>query len=216
MSTLTSTSESSPVKVMRVFANFRHGMPATGTVFVGAERHRVRLFRTAGGLMAQCACSHGCPAGADAIRAFKSMVDAWERVLRTPAGADMVAIIASDAREEASQPAIRARPYDGLARSTCEADLQLLPIPPWAYDEHGLRRPLVDAQLAADVWHEVSRTLDRLLAEGSEAPATLSPSNVLRYYRASWEPDLGLSQTAYEVDLPFQLGGPDDEPDNAA
>ena len=34
MSTLT-TEDSSPVKVAQVFADFRHGMPDSGTVFVG-------------------------------------------------------------------------------------------------------------------------------------------------------------------------------------
>ena len=59
MSTLT-TEDSSPVKVAQVFADFRHGMPDSGTVYVGVERHRVRVYRTAGGLLGECACPGGC------------------------------------------------------------------------------------------------------------------------------------------------------------
>src|SRR2546426_11367823 len=58
MSTLT-TEDSSPVKVAQVFADFRHGMPNAGTVYFRAERHKVQVYRTVGGIMGKCGCPDG-------------------------------------------------------------------------------------------------------------------------------------------------------------
>ncbi len=76
--------------------------------------------------------------------------------------------------------------------------------PRWAYDERGIRRPILEAEIARDVWCELQRTLDRLLGDrkGVE-PAHRSP--VLKYYRASWEPDRGMTHAAFEVDLQVGL-----------
>lgn len=228
MSTLTSTMESSPVKVMRVFADFRRGAPDAGTVFVGGERHKVLVSRTTGGLMAQCECPGGCPARPDAIRAFQIMAETWERPPRRHAEATSAVDARLDSQAEPDRRGREGRPYDGLARAICEADLHPLPIPAWAYDEHGIRRSLRDAEIAADVWYELHRALDRVLAERSAEDAGLSyrpdghrvslngRPNVLQYYRASWEPGLGLSQTAYETDLPVDLGGQDAQPEDAS
>lgn len=228
MSTLTSTTESSPVKVTRVFADFRRGMPDAGTVFVGEERHRVQVSRTAGGLMARCECPNGCPARPDAIRAFQIMTEAWGRIPRARAGPDSVKENGLDPQGVPDQQRRGGRPYDGLARAICEADLQPMPIPPWAYDEHGIRRPLCEAQVAADVWYQIDRALDRLLGECSadhagrnhglddQRPGADGRPNVLQYYRASWDPDLGLSQRAYEVDLPDEPGWQDEQAEGAA
>lgn len=225
MSTLTSTTDSSPVRVMRVFADFRRGTPEAGVVFVGEERHRIHVSRTTGGLMAQCECPSRCPARPEAIRAFEIMADAWARGRRARPEADTIAGMRGDLSSEWNRPRSESRPYDGPARATCEADLWSLSVPAWAYDEHGLRRPLCEALIAADVWHELHRALDRIL---SERPAESAESDhgfdghrvglrvglndrpdVFRYYRASWEPNLGLSQTAYETDFPVEFGEQD-------
>lgn len=203
MSTLT-TEYSSPVKVAQVFADFRYGMPNSGTVYVGAERHKVQVYRTIGGLMGKCACPNGCAAIPDAIRAFEIMAEAWERTPRTRV---QVRIELDSRPNPVAEPEQRERrPYDGLARATCEADLVPMDVPRWAYDERGIRRPLLEAEIARDLWCELQRTLDRLLGERKcEEPAHRSP--VITYYRASWEPDWGMTHAAFEVDLQVGLDG---------
>jgi hypothetical protein len=188
---------SSSVEVAQVFADFRHGIPNAGTVYVGVERHRVQVFRTIGGLMGKCACPRWCAAIPEAIRAFEIMAEALERSPRPRAQAgiepDGLSVPISDA-----QPHER-RPYDGLARATCEADLVSMEVPGWAYDERGIRRPILEAEIARAVWDELHRALDRLLGDRrSTKPPCGGP--VLRYYRASWEPDRGMTRAAFEAD----------------
>lgn len=196
MSTLT-TEDSSPVKVAQVVADFRHGMPDSGIVYVGAERHRVRVYRTADGLMGMCACPGGCAAILDAIRAVEIMAEAWERSPRARARAG---IEVDGGLDPAVEPEQRVRrPYDGLARAMCEADLVPMDVPRWAYDERGIRRPLLEAEMARDLWHGLHRALGRLPGEPKRAAA--DPSPVIKFYRASWEPDRGMVEAAFDVDL---------------
>ena len=96
------------------------------------------------------------------------------------------------------------RPYDGLARAMCEADLVPMDVPRWAYDERGIRRPLLEAEMARDLWHELHRALGCLPGEPKRVEADQSP--VIKYYRASWELDRGMVDAAFDVDLPFGLG----------
>jgi len=103
---------------------------------------------------------------------------------------------------ELEEPGIR--PYDGLARDTCEADLVPLQVPPWAYDEHSTRRPLVDAEIAQDVWYELQHGLYRLLGGRIHAEPSYRPP-IHKYYRASWELDRGMTHAAFELDLPTDL-----------
>lgn len=201
MSTLT-TEDSSPVKVAQVFADFRDGMPDSGTVFVGAERHKVWVYRTAGGLMGKCACPGGCAAIPDAIRAVEIMAEAWER---TPQSHARAGIEFGGRLNPVAEPEQRARrPYDGLARAMCEADLMPMDVPRWAYDERGIRRPLLEAEVAQDLWHELHRALGHLPGGSKRAEADRSP--VIKFYRASWEPDRGMVDGAFDVDLPFGSG----------
>ena len=198
MSTLT-TEDSSPVKVAQVFADFRHGMPNAGTVYFGAERHKIQVYRTPSGLMGKCGCPGGCAAISDAIRAVGIMAEAWERSPRTLA---QVGIGRPDPVAEPEQY-VR-RPYDGLARATCEADLVPMDVPPWAYDERGIRRPLLEAEFARDLWCELWRALGRVLGERRAEPADRTP--VIMYYRASWDPDRGMTHAAFGADLQVGLG----------
>jgi len=200
MSTLT-TEDSSPVKVAQVFADFRHGMPDSGTVYVGAERHRVQIYRTASGLMGKCACPGGCAAIPDAIHAVEIMAEAWERTPRTRvyAGIELDGRLNPVAEEQRAR-----RPYDGLARAMCEADLVPMDVPRWAYDERGIRRPLLEAEMSRDLWYELDRALGCLPGEPKRVEADQSP--VIKYYRASWELDRGMVDAAFDVDLPFGLG----------
>src|SRR2546428_633450 len=92
------------------------------------------------------------------------------------------------------------RPYDGLARAMCEADLVSMDVPRWAYDERGIRRPLLEAEIARDLWYELDHALGRLPGEPKRAEADRSP--VIKFYRASWEPDRGMVDVAFDVDLP--------------
>ncbi len=195
MSTLT-TEECSPAKVAQVFADFRYGMPNSGTVYVGAERHKVQIYRTAGGLMGKCACPNGCAAIPEAIRAVKIMAEAWER---TPCTREQTTMELDGRPDPAAQPEQRERrPYDGLARGTCEADLLPMDVPRWAYDERGIRRPLLEAEIAEDVWFELQRALGRMLGE-PEWVETAYRFPLINYYRASWEPDRGMTH-------PFEVG----------
>ena len=200
MSTLT-TEDSSPVKVAQVFADFRHGIPDSGTVFVSAERHRVQVYRAAGGLRGKCPCPDGCAAIPDAIHAFEIMVEAWERTPRTRvyAGIELDSRLNPVAEEQRAR-----RPYDGLARAMCEADLVPMDVPRWAYDERGIRRPLLEAEMSRDLWYELDRALGCLPGEPKRVEADQSP--VIKYYRASWELDRGMVDAAFDVDLPFGLG----------
>lgn len=196
MSTLT-TEYGSPVKVAQVFADFRHGMPNAGTVYIGVERHRVQVFRTIGGLMGKCACPRWCAAIPEAIRAFEIMAEALVRPRRLRAQAVVERDGLSDPVSDSH--AAERRPYDGLARATCEADLISIDVPGWAYDERGIRRPILEAEIARAVWDELHRALDRLLGgRRSTEPPYVGP--VLRYYRASWEPDRGMTYAASEAD----------------
>ena len=191
MSTLT-TEDSSPVKVAQVFADFRHGMPDSGTVFVGTERHRVQMYRTASGLMGKCACPGGCAAIPDAIRAVEIMAEAWERTPRTRVQAG---IELGSRLDPVAEPEQRARrPYDGLAWAMCEADLVPMDVPRWAYDERGIRRPMLEAEFARDMWYELHHGLDRLLGERNVRPVNRTP--LVTYYRASWGLDRGMVDAA--------------------
>lgn len=200
MSTLT-TEYSSPVKVAQVFADFHRGMPDAGTVYIGAERHKVQVFRTIGGLMGKCACPSWCAAIPEALRAFELMAQALARTPRTRVQAGLELDGPPDPVSD-PQPYER-RPYDGLARAACEADLESMDVPGWAYDERGIRRPILDAEIARTVWDELHRALDRLLGDRSPGEPA-NPGPVLRYYRASWEPDRGMTYAAFEVD--YQVG----------
>jgi hypothetical protein len=204
MSTLT-TEYSSSVKVAQVFADFRRGIPNSGTVYVGAEKHKVHVYRTIGGLMGKCECPSGCAAVPEAINAVKIMAEAWTRIPRTRVQAG----IEIDRKlDSAAAPEQRARrPYDGPARIMCEADLVSLDVPRWAYDEQGIRRPVLEAELAQDLWHELHRALGRLLG-GRKCTEAAHRSPAIKYYQASWEPDRGLTDAAFGDDL---RSGFDDE-----
>ncbi len=192
MSTLT-TEESSPVKVAQVFADFRFGMPNSGTVYIGTDRHKVLVYRTPGGLMGKCPCPSGCPAISEAIRAVEIMAEAWEGT-RTQATTNL-----DGGSDPIAQPEQRKRrPYDGPARGVCEADLLQIDVPRWAYDERGIRRPLLEAEIAEDVWFEIQRALGQVLGE-PEWAVSAHRFPVINYYRASWEPDRGLTH-------PFEAG----------
>lgn len=211
MSTLI-TEYSSPVKVAQVFADFRHGMPIAGAVYVGAERHRVQVYRTVGGLMGKCTCPNGCAAVPEAIRAFVIMAEAWERTPRTRVQAR---VDFDDRLDPVHEPEQReSRPYDGLARATCEADLVPMDVPRWAYDERGIRRPILEAEIARDLWYELQRALDRLLG-GPRCAELGHQSPVIAYYRASWEPDRGMTHAAFEVGLQVGLDG-EGQPEGSA
>ena len=205
MSTLT-TEDGSPVMVAQVVADFRHGMPDAGTVYVGAERHKVQVYRTAGGLKGKCTCPGGCAAIPGAIRAVEILADAWERTPRTCA---LVRVDADSRPDPVAEPEQRERrPYDGIARATCEADLVPMAVPGWAYDERGIRRPLLEAEFARDLWYELHRALGRLLGGRDAQPA--HRTSLLAYYRTSWEPDRGMTNAAFEVDVHLGL---DDTPE---
>ncbi len=200
MSTLTKEG-SNPVMVAQVFADFRLSLSRMGTVFVGTRRHRVQVHRTAKGLEGTCqesSCRHGCAAVRDAICAVGILAEAWER----PPFSRVQARIEGDLRSAplagTEEPGIR--PYDGLARDTCEADLVPDHIPPWAYDEQSTRRPVVDAEIAQDVWYELQHRLDHLLGGRIHAERCYRPP-VHKYYRASWELDRGMTHAAFEPDL---------------
>lgn len=196
MSTLT-TEDSSPVKVAQVVADFRHGMPDAGTVYVGVERHRVQVYRAASGLMGKCSCPGGCAAIPEAVRAVEILAEAWERTPRTRTQASVDA----DSRPDpvAGPEQRERRPYDGLVRAMCEADLAPVDVPCWAYDERGIRRPVLEAGIAQDLWHKLHHALGHLLGERDAEPVHLTP--VIKYYRARWEPDRGMTGAAFEVDL---------------
>lgn len=197
MSTLT-TEYSSPVKVAQVFADFRHGKPNAGAVYVGAERHRVQVSRTVGGLMGKCACVSGCAAIPEAVRAFEVMAEAWER---TPHTRVQTRIEIDSRPDPVAEPEQRERrPYNGLARATCEADLVSMDVPRWAYDERGIRRPVLEAEIARDLWYELHRALDRLFGDRNCGELSYR-GPVSKYYRASWEPDRGMMHAAFEVGL---------------
>jgi hypothetical protein len=204
MSTLT-TEYSSSVKVAQVCADFRGGLPNSGTVYVGAERHRVQVYRTAGGLMGKCACSSGCAAIPDAIRAVEIMAEAWKRTPRARAWVWIQPDSRFDPDVEPEQR--KRRPYDGPARIMCEVDLVPMAIPGWAYDERGIRRPLLEAEIAQDLWYELHRALDRVLG-GRRWTQSARWSPILKYYRASWEPNQGLTDAAFGDD---PQSGLDDE-----
>ena len=204
MSTLTKEI-SSPVMVAQVFADFRLGLPRMGTVFVSTRRHRVQVHRTARGLEGacqECSCRDGCDAVDDAIRAVEILADAWERLPFSRVQARIEADLRSSPLAETEEPGIR--PYDGLARDTCDADLVSIQVPPWAYDEQGVRRPVIDAEIAQTLWHELQFGLDRLFCCRIRAKPSYSPP-VYRYYRASWEPDRGMTHAAFELDLLIDL-----------
>ena len=200
MSTLTKES-SSPVTVAQVLADFRLGLPRMGTVFVNARRHTVQVYRTAeglGGKCKKCTCQGGCAAVLDAIRAVEILADAWERPPFSRIQARIEADLRSSSLTESEEPGIR--PYDGLARDICEADLVPIHIPPWAYDEQSTRRPVVDAEIAQDVWYELRHWLNRLLGGRIHPEPSYRPP-IHNYYRASWEPDRGMTHAAFELDL---------------
>jgi hypothetical protein len=194
---------SSPVKVAQIFADFRHGLPSSGTVYVGAERHRVQVYRTGSGLMGKCPCPGGCAAIPKAIRAVKIMAEVWDRtpLARTQRRVDLDSLW--DPAAELEQR--KRRPYDGLARIMCEADLAPMDVPCWAYDERGIRRPALEAEIAQDLWHELHRALGRLLGDLMWVQAA-HQSPVIRYYRASWEPDRGLTHASFGDDSQSGLG----------
>ncbi len=200
MSTLTKET-GSPVMVAQVFADFRLGLPRMSTVFVSTRRHRVQVYQTAKGLEGTCQdCSSrdGCAAAHDAICAVEILADAWERPPFSRVQARIEADIRSGPRDETEKPGIR--PYDGLARDTCAADLVPIHVPLWAYDEQNLRLPVVDAEIAQTVWHELQHKLDRLFGARIHAePSYHSP--VHKYYRASWELDRGMTHAAFELGL---------------
>ncbi len=204
MSTLT-TEDSCPVKVAQVFADFRGGLPNSGAVYVGAERHRVQVYRTAGGLMGKCPCPGGCGAIPDAIRAVEIMAEVWKRTPRARARIWIEPDSRFDPDVEPEQ--CKRRPYDGPARIMCEADLVSMNVPGWAYDEWGIRRPLLEAEIAQDLWYKLHRALDRVLG-GRRWAESARWSPILKYYRASWEPDRGLTDVALGDD---PQSGLDDE-----
>ncbi len=192
MSTLT-TEECSPVKVAQVVADFRYGMPNSGTVYIGTDRHKVLVYRTASGFMGKCPCPSGCAAISEAIRAVEIMAEAWGRP-RTQATTNLDG--SSDPIAEPEQR--KRRPYDGLARGICEADLLPIDVPPWAYDERGVRRPLLEAEVARDLWLELQGALSRVFGDPGWFEAVCR-FPVVNYYRASWEPDRGMTH-------PFEAG----------
>lgn len=204
MSTLTREIDS-PAMVAQVFADFRLGLPRISTVFVSTSRHRVQVHQTAKGLEGTCqGCSSrdGCAAAREAICAVEILADAWERPPFSRVQARIEADLRSGPMDETEKPGIR--PYDGLARDTCAADLVPIHVPPWAYDEQNLRRPVVDAEIAQITWYELQQRLDRLLGTRIRAePSYRSP--VHKYYRASWELDRGMTHAAFEFDLLIDL-----------
>ncbi len=204
MSTLTKEI-GSPAMIAQVFADFRLGLPRMSTVFVSTRRHRVQVYQTAKGLEGTChECSprDGCTAAHAAICAVEILANAWERPPFSRIQARIEADLPSGPRDETEEPGIR--PYDGLARDTCDADLVPIQVPLWAYDEHNLRRPVVDAEIAQAVWHELQHKLDRLLGARIHAEQSYH-SPVHKYYRASWELDQGMTHAAFEHDLLIDL-----------
>ena len=204
MSTLTKEI-GSPVMVAQVLADFRLGLPRMGTVFVGTRRHRVQVHRTATGLEGtcqECSSRDGCAAVRDAICAVETLADAWERPPFSHVQARIEADLRSGRLTETEGTGLR--PYDGLARDACEADLVPIHIPPWAYDEKSIRRPVVDAEIAQDIWYELQYRLSLLLGARIHAEPSPRPP-VLRYYRASWEMDRGMTHAAFEPGLPIGL-----------
>ncbi len=203
MSTLTKEI-GSPVMVSQVFADFRLGLPRMGTVFVRTRRHRVLVHQTAKGLEGtcqECGCRDECAAH-DAVCAVKLLADAWERPPFSRVQARIEADLRAGPLAETEEPGIR--PYDGLVRDTCDADLVPIHVPPWAYDEQNVRRPVVDAEIAQTVWHELQGSLDRLLGVRIHTePSYRSP--VHEYYRASWELDRGTTHGVLEIDLMIDL-----------
>ncbi len=204
MSTLTKEI-GSPVMVSQVFADFRLGLPRMGTVFVRTRRHRVLVHQTAKGLEGtcqECGCRDECAVVNDAVCAVKLLADAWERPPFSRAQARIEADFRAGPLAETEEPGIR--PYDGLARDTCDADLVTIHVPPWAYDEQSVRRPVIDAEIAQTVWHELQRSLDRLLGVRIHVERSCR-SPVHKYYRASWELDRGMTNAAFEIDLLIDL-----------
>ncbi len=197
MSTLT-TEDSSPVKVVQVLADFRFGVPHSGIVFVGKERHRVQVGWSVSGLVGECDCPSGCAAVGDAIRAVEIMAETWKRTQHACVQTLREAQDRPHPNDEPQQ--LGYRPYDGSVRSVCEADLVPMDVPPWAYDERGIRRPLIEAEIAWGLWCELHRALDSLLRDRVRKEASLR-FPVLRYYRASWEPDRGMTYKAFGGNL---------------
>lgn len=194
MSTLINE-DSAPVSVVQVFADFHRGRPRFATVYVGKRRHKIEVCRTTASLVGTCACPRGCDAISDAIRAVEIMSDAWEQ----GPGNDVEDLYELERLENpnAGSEEPEHRPYDGLARDTCEADLVPIHMPPWVYDEKSIRRPVVDAEIAQGVWYELQHRLDRLLGNRILAEANYRPP-VHKYYRASWELDRGMTHAAFQ------------------
>ena len=204
MSTLTKES-GSPIRVVQVLADFRSSLPRIGTVFVSPCGHRVQVYRTAkglGGRCKECTCRAVCATTVDAIRAVEILADAWERPPFSRIQAQIEADLSSRPSTEPEEPGMH--PYDGLARDTCEADLVPIHIPSWAYDEHSIRRPLVDAEIAQDIWYELQNGLSRLLGGRIHVEPICRPP-VHKFYRASWELDRGMTRAAFELDLLIDL-----------
>jgi hypothetical protein len=163
------------------------------------------VYWTAKGLGGKCTCQNGCDAILDAVRAVEILADAWER----PPFSRVQAGIEADLRWDpfAEPRELGTRPYDGPARDTCEADLVPLDIPPWAYDEQGIRRAVVDAEIARDIWCDLQLRLNRLLSGPMHADPRYPPPTHA-YYRASWEPDRGMTHAAFDLD---RLIDPDED-----
>jgi hypothetical protein len=200
MSTLTKEA-GSPVSVAQVLADFRFGLPRVGTVFMGAGRHRVQVYRIVGGLGGKCkACTSrdDCTAISDAIRAIEILVGAWER----PPFSRVQARIEEDLQPSSLtvMDELGSNPYDGLARDACEADLEPIHVPSWAYDEQSIRRPVADAEIAQEVWYELQQRLNRLFGGGVHAEQSRRLP-VHKYYRASWELDRGMTYAGFELGL---------------
>ena len=138
----------------------------------------------------------GTAVGFWVIRAVKIMAEAWERTPRTRVQITMDLDGRPDPVAEPEQR--ERRPYDGLARGACEADLLPIDVPRWAYDERGIRRPLLEAEIAEDVWFELQRALGQVLGEPECAVAAYR-FPLINYYLASWEPDRGMTH-------PFEAG----------
>ena len=137
-----------------------------GTVFVGAERHRVQIYRTADGLMGKCACPGGCGAIPDAVRAVQIMVEAWERTPRTRvyAGIELDSRLDPVAEEQRAR-----RPYDGLARAMCEADLVPMNVPrcPASCPQEVTARIEADRDQSTDAFHLAMYVGAALLVAGA-------------------------------------------------
>lgn len=211
MSTLIKDS-CSPTKVLRVSADFSRGLPYVSTVFVGTRCHSVQVVRTTAGLAGKCSCQEDCGAALDAVEALRLLAHAWERPPFSRARARIEGSLRSDLEAEPLRLGIR--PYDGLARDVCEADLLPLDVPPWAYDGQNVRFAIADAEIAHDIWHELQDRLDSLFG-GRTNRQSGAHHSIRELYQASWEPDRGLMRGALGSDLvfvvdedgPFDLSG---------